>query len=99
MSLGSSRVVRFIRHRLGCRWVHPESLGSPGFALGMVEFIRSNWVHSGSPLGSLGSLGVALGVVEFIRGRWIHSGSHWGSLGSYRVFGVTRVLAVVVGFT
>ena len=30
----------FTRVRLGCRWVHPESLGSLGFAFAVVGFTR-----------------------------------------------------------
>ena len=58
-ALGSCGVVGFIlggtRVRPGGRWVHPESLDPLGCALGVVAFIRSRWVHSGTPWGSLGS--------------------------------------------
>ena len=61
------------------RWVHLESLGSFGWAVGDVGFIRSRYVRSGTPWGSLGSLW----VVEIVRVRhgcrWVHS----GSLGSF----------------
>ena len=58
VSLGSSRVVTFTRVRLWGGWIHPGSLGSLGFVLGVVGFIRGCWVHSGSPLGSMGLSGV-----------------------------------------
>ena len=57
-SLGSSGVFGFTRIRPGGRWVHPGSLDSLGFALGVLAFIRGCWVQSGSRLGSLCSLGV-----------------------------------------
>ena len=60
-----------------CPWgrlIHSGSLGSFGFALGVVGFIRDCWVHSGALWGSSGSLG----VVAYIRVRpgryWVHSG-------------------------
>ena len=70
MSLGSSGVVRFTLVRLWGRCVQPGSLGTFGFALGIVGFNRGCWFH---PV-SLGSLGFSLGVVGFIRGHWVHSG-------------------------
>ena len=61
-SFSSSGVVVFTRVRPGgrwvrsrCHWVHAPSLGSLGFALRVVGFIRDRWVHSDSPFGSLGS--------------------------------------------
>ena len=80
--------------RLGCRWVHPDSLcalgiircghwDSPGFTLGVVGFIRGRGVHSGWLCVSL----VLSGVVGFIRGLWVHSGSHWGSFVSSGIVG------------
>ena len=66
VSLGSSEAVGFTRvrpggrsvhpgswWRPGGRWVHPVLLGSPGFALVVVEFIQSYRVYSGSPWVSL----------------------------------------------
>ena len=78
-----------------CRWVHPGSLGSLGFAMGVVGFIGGFWVQWCSPCGSLGSSW----VVGFTRVRpgdcWVHmvvvrftqvrpggSWVHAGSLGS-----------------
>ena len=77
VSLGLSRGVRFTRIGLGGGRVYPGSFGSLGFALVVVGFIRSHWVHSGSPLCRgvlsqlLDSLWFALGVVGFIRGGWV----------------------------
>ena len=72
--LGSSRDIRLTQVSLGGGWVHPGSLGSLMFALGVVGFIQGCWVHSGSPLGSSG-------VVGFIRvrpaGRLVCSGVRW----------------------
>ena len=73
------RVVVFTRVRLGCRWVHPESLGSHGFALGVVGLIRGRWVHSCSPWGRWVYPGL-LGSLDFVVGfsrvhacvRWVH---------------------------
>ena len=45
--------------RPGGRRDHPESLGSLGWALGVVGFIRGRRVHQGAPRGSSGSPGVA----------------------------------------
>ena len=66
--------------RPGGRWVHPGSIGSVGFALGVVGFIRGLWVQSVAHWLSLGSSG----VVGFTR---VRTGCHWvptvslGSLG------------------
>ena len=52
-----------------CRWVHPESSGSLGCALGVVEFTG---VRPGSSLihpWSLGSLEFALGILGFNQSR------------------------------
>ena len=53
-SLDSSGVVVFILERPEGRWVYPGSLGSHRCALGVVEFIRGRWVHSGAPWVCLG---------------------------------------------
>ena len=50
-SLGSSWLFGFTRARTGGRRVHPCSLGSLGYALVVVGFIRGRWVHSGSQWG------------------------------------------------
>ena len=50
-------VVGFVEiTRVHAEVVHPVSLGSLGFALGVVGFIRDLFVHSGSRWGSLGTL-------------------------------------------
>ena len=77
----SSGVVGFTRVRTAGLSVLPGSLGSLAFALGVIGFIWSRKVHSGSLwgrqvhpglLGSLGfTLGVAIGVVGFHPGRGI----------------------------
>ena len=41
---GSSGVVGFTQERPGDRLVHPGSLDSLGFALGVAWFIRGRWV-------------------------------------------------------
>ena len=50
-TLCSSGVVGLTLFLHWCRWVHPGSLGSLGFALGVFGFIRVPWIHSGAPLG------------------------------------------------
>ena len=82
VSLGLSRGVRFTLR--GGR-VHPVSFGSLGFALGVVGFIRSRWVQSGSPLWSWGPFAVVGFTVVRTGGRWVHPG--W--LGSSGVDGFT----------
>ena len=78
--MGLSRGVRFTRIRLRGGRVHPGSFGSLGFALGVIGFIRSRWVHSGSPLWSWGPFAVVGFTVVRTGGRWVHPG--WlGSLG------------------
>ena len=73
VSLGSFGVVVFTRVHAGGRWVHPGSLGSLRFALGVIWFIWGHWIHSGSRSGSLGSSGV-VGFTWFRpRGRWVRS--------------------------
>ena len=88
MSLSSFGFVVFTRDRAGGRWVHPGSLGSIRFALGVVGFIWVYWVHSGSRWVSLASSG----VVGFTRirpeGRWFHP----------RSFDSLQFVLVVVGF-
>ena len=64
--------VGFNRVRASDRLVHPGSLGSLGFALGVVGFSRISpggrrLVH----LRSLDSLRFVLGVVGFIWVRWV----------------------------
>ena len=87
-SLRSSWVVGFTRVRRSCRWIHPCSLGSLFFVLGVIGFIRGLWVHSGSPCGSLGSSV----VVGFIRVRPSDSwGARWGSLSTSGVVRFIRV--------
>ena len=67
--------------RPGGRRVHPGSLGSLGRALGVVGFIRGNWVNWGAPWGSsdssgvTGLTGVRPGCRWFIRALWVH----WGA--------------------
>ena len=114
MSLGSSGDVRFTRVRPWVhpgvfgftpvrsegRWAHPRSLGSLGFALVFVGFIRVHWVTSCLSWEYL-SLS---GVVGFTRdctvgrsvhrGRWVHSRSPLVSLGSSRVVSFTRIRLV-----
>ena len=86
--MGSFVFVRFIQGR---RWIHSGSLGSFGYALGVVVFFRVQSVVPCSHSCSLGSVG-----------RWVHSGAIWGSLG---LFGFIRLrpgsfgcAAGVVGF-
>ena len=66
----------------------PESLSSPGFALGIVGLI---WCRLGAPWVSLGSSGGALGVVGFIRDHLVHLDVPWVSSGSSGVAGFTGV--------
>ena len=59
-------------------------------ALGVVDFMRGRWVHSGAPWGSSGVVGVTRvrpGV------RWVHPGAPWESLSSSGVVGFTLVCA------
>ena len=44
-------MVVFTRVRPGGGCVHPGSLGSLEFALGVVRFIRGRYKHSGLPCG------------------------------------------------
>ena len=86
----SSRVVEFTCVLTGS---HPGTLGTLGFALGVVGFILSGWVPSSRvvALGSLGSswdVAFSLGNGGFILGRWIHLGA---SLSSSGVVVFTRV--------
>ena len=62
------------------------SLGSLGFALGVVRLIQGCWVHYDAPRLSLGSSG----VVGVIRSHRVHSDYNWVSLCSYGVVGFTR---------
>ena len=59
----STGVIGFTRVRPGARSVHPITVGTLGFALGVVVFIRPRCVHSGS-------LRVSLVL-------WVHSGTPW----------------------
>ena len=85
------------------RWVHPASLGSLGFALGVVGFIQCRWVHSGLLCGPLNSSGV-VGFNRFCNwGRFVYPGS-LDSLGFALVVicffpGSLGSLGFVVGFT
>ena len=85
---GSLGVDGFVVVRLGGLRYHSGSLGSLGYALGVVGFVRGRWVHFhwGAPWGScgsfgfigawsLGKMGYALEVVGFIRG------TPWGITG------------------
>ena len=100
--MGSCAVVVFTWVRPGGRWIHQGSLGSLGFAFGVVVLIRGCWIHSSSRWGSLGSSGfvgftrVRAGVVGFnpVRAgsRWVHP----GSLSS--LLGVVGCALWVVGF-
>ena len=100
--LGSSGVVGFTRVRPWGRWFHPGSLYSPGFALGVVAFIRGRWAHSRSRWVLVCSSVVVglnqftLVVVVFIWRRWVHSGSNWGSLRSSGVAGFTLGAGVFI---
>ena len=78
--MGSCWVVAFIRVRPWCLWVHPELLGSLGFALGVFELIWGRWVHSGSHCGSFGSSGVVVFTRVRLVCRWVQPES-LGSLG------------------
>ena len=49
MSLRSCGVVGFTGVRTAGRSVDPGSLGALAFAFGIVGFIQSRFVHSGSP--------------------------------------------------
>ena len=55
------------------RWVHPGSLGSLGFALGVVGFIRGHWVDEGAPWRSFSSSGVVVFTRVRPGCRWVHS--------------------------
>ena len=78
--MGSCGFVQLTRIRPGGSCVHPVSLGSLGFTLGVVGFIRGRCIHSGSPIVSLGSSGVVGFTRIRPRGRWIYPAS-LGSLG------------------
>ena len=70
--MGTSGVVRFTWvHTVG-RCVHPGSLRSLGFAMGVVVFIQGRWVHSESSWRSLGSSGAAGFTSVRPAGRWVH---------------------------
>ena len=70
-SLGSFGVVAFTRvHHVGC-YVHPGSLGSLEFSLGVVGFIRGHWVHEFA----LPVVGVAAFTRVRHRDHWVHPGS------------------------
>ena len=89
--MGSCRVIEFTRVRPEGHWVHPESFGSFGcavgvvgficFPFGVVGFIRGRWVYSGSHWVTLG----LSGVVGFTRCV------SWASLCSSGVIGFSRV--------
>ena len=80
---------------LSC-WVHPGSLGSFGFALGVVGFIRGHWVDEGAPWGSFSSFGLVVFTRVRPGGRWVHSVS-LDSLGF--ALGVSLGSCGVVRFT
>ena len=102
-SFSSSRVVGLTRIRPVGDWVHPASLGSLAFAVGVVGFFRCRWVHSGW----------SSGVVGFTRlrpgGGYVNQGSldslkfalvdaHLGSIGSLNfALGVTGFMRVHSG--
>ena len=73
---GSFRFVGFTRVRPAGHRAYLGSLGSRGFALGVVELDKRR---------------CALGVVGFIQGRWVYSGAPWGSSGSFGVVGFAWV--------
>ena len=74
-SSGLSGVAGFIGVRRGCSMFNSEYLGSSGYALVVVQFIRGRCVHRGalweSSGSSLGSSRCALGTEKLIRGRWV----------------------------
>ena len=57
------------------RW---GSLGSLGWALVVIGFVRGRWVHCAAPFG----------VVCFVLGNWVRWGESLGSFGDARFFGV-----------
>ena len=61
----TSAVAGIVWLRCGGRRVHPESLGSLGYALGFLRFIQGGWVHQVEPWWSSDTSGAA----EFIRVR------------------------------
>ena len=69
---------------LGVRSVHPESLGSLGFTLGVVGFIRGCSVNLGSPWclwvhpGSFGNSGSPWGSLSSSGVDWVHLSFSWG---------------------
>ena len=76
---------RFVHSRAPWRrWVHPWSVGSIPYALGVVWFIRGHWVHYTLKSRSvhLWSLARALASVWFIWGCSVHSRAPWRSMGS-----------------
>ena len=76
---------RFVHSRAPWRrWVHPWSVGSTPYALGVVWFIRGHWVHYTLRSRSvhLWSLARALGSVWFIWECSVHSRAPWRSMGS-----------------
>ena len=85
--MGSSGVVGFTGVRTAGRSVDPGSLGALAFAFGVVGFILSRFVHSGSPWWWLG----LCRVVAFIWGRWVQTVSPLVSLCSSMVVGITQV--------
>ena len=71
-------VFEFTRVRFEGRWAHPRPLGSLGFALVVVGFIRVDWVTSCSSWEYLG----LFGVVGFTQECTVRRSFHPGSLGS-----------------
>ena len=74
----SSGFAELIGVRTWGRCGHHWSLGSLGYPLGVVGFIRGCWVYCGALWGSSGSsesagiIGMRPGSLEFIRARLVH---------------------------
>ena len=90
-SLGLYGVVEVTQVHPRVRSVQAGSLGSLLCSLGVVQFFRGRWVHSGARRGPLGSFGVVWLTRARRVGCWVHPCRPWGWLGSYGIIGFTRV--------
>ena len=70
--LGSLGTVRFVRVRSRCSWVHMGSVGSFGYNLGIVWFIRDCRIHLGAPWRSLCLFLDDVSIRVCPGGRWVH---------------------------